>query len=53
MFNVRYENSCKEELRSEKTQFMPVPSIEKKLSVEKKGNKYNRDEDQQFDDIIG
>ena len=28
---------------------MPAPSIERNLSVEKKGNKYNRGEDQQFD----
>ena len=26
--------------------------MERQLSIEKKGNKYNRDKDQQFDDII-
>ena len=29
-----------------------MPSIDRKQSVEKKGNKYNRDEDQQFEDVI-
>jgi hypothetical protein len=49
IFNVIYENSCKEELCSKKTQFIPVPSIE--ISVEKKGNKYYRNEDQHFDGV--
>ena len=31
---------------------MPATPIARKLSVEKKGNKYNRDEDQQFADAI-
>jgi hypothetical protein len=29
-----------------------APSTERKLSVEKKGNKYNTDEDQQLDDVL-
>ena len=45
IFNVNYENSCKEELCSKKTLFLPAPSIERKLSFEKKGNKDSRDED--------
>ena len=32
--------------------FMPVPSIERKQSVEKNRNQFNRGDDQQFDDAI-
>jgi hypothetical protein len=31
---------------------MSVPSIQRRQSVEKEGNQYNRDEDQQFDDVV-
>ena len=51
-FNVKLENSSKQEFCSNKTLFQPAPSIESKLSVENKGNKYNKDDDQQIDDVV-
>ena len=44
IFIVKYLYSCKGELHSKKRMFMPAPSIERKLSVEKKGNQFNRDD---------
>jgi hypothetical protein len=52
MSNVDFPAKVNTAVRTACSVFMPVQSFERKLSVEKNVNQFNRYENQQFDDAI-